>query len=539
MELLLHQILDRAVSTAPRRPALKCGAALLDYGALADSSARIAGGLLSLGVGRHDRVAVFLPNRPEAVEIALACSRAGAIFVPLNSRLKPRQVQHILRDSGARVIFTASATMEAAWEAAQRCESLRHFITVDALPSKRDDSTAHAHIHVSTVSRLHDSAPVENTPRCIDKDPAAILYTSGSTGLPKGVVLSHHNLVSGARCVTQYLRNDAEDRILAALPLSFDYGLNQVTSALYVGACAVLTNFSLPIPLLQEVVAERITGLAGVPTMWAHLAAAQWPAEAAQSLRYLTNSGGAFPLPTIAALRRQLPQTEIFCMYGLTEAFRSTYLDPAELQRRPGSIGKSIPNQEILVVRPDGSRCQPGEAGELVHRGSLVALGYWNDPERTALRFRPLPAFLGHASGTELAVWSGDLVKQDADGFLYFVGRNDQLIKTSGHRVSPTEIEQVVAEVRGVVETAVVGLPDEVLGQRIAVAVVAAADYRAALAENIRMHCRQQLPAYMVPGEIHLLDSIPRNPNGKPDRAELANLLPRTSPSGGHTSPPH
>lgn len=538
MEILLHQILDRAALAAPSRPALKWGAATLDYGALADSSSRIAGGLLSLGVDRHDRVAVFLPNRLETVEIAIACSRAGAIFVPINSRLKPRQVQHILRDSGARVLVAAGAAVETAWEAAQESEALRHFIIADDLPRRADDSTVHARIHVSTLSELRNSAPCDNPALCIDKDAAAVLYTSGSTGLPKGVVLSHHNLVSGARCVAEYLRNDADDRILAALPLSFDYGLNQVTSALHVGACAVLTNFSLPTPLLQEIVAERITGLAGVPTMWAHLAAVEWPAEAAQSLRYLTNSGGAFLQPTIAALRRQLPNTQVFCMYGLTEAFRSTYLDPAELERRPGSIGKAIPNQEILVVRPDGSRCPPGEIGELVHRGSLVALGYWNDPERTALRFRPPPAFVDRAPRTELAVWSGDLVKQDAAGFLYFVGRNDQLIKTSGHRVSPTEIEQVVAEVRGVAETAVIGLPDELLGQRIVIAVVAAPTDRAALVESIRKHCRQQLPAYMVPSEIHIVDAIPRNPNGKPDRTELANLLPTALESVAQTAPP-
>lgn len=533
METLLHHILDRRALVWPRRPALKAGAAMLDYGELADSSRRIAGSLLSLGVRRHDRVAVFLPNRIETVEIALACSRVGAMFVPINSRLKARQVQHILRDSGARVLVTGGAAGEVGWEAIQGSEALQHFIVADALPENADDRAANPRIHVSNLSELRTGAPCDNSERSIDKDAAAILYTSGSTGLPKGVVLSHHNVVSGARYVTSYLRNEADDRILAALPLSFDYGLNQVTSALYVGACAVLTNFSLPVPLLHEMVAEGITGLAGVPTMWAHLAAVEWPVEATQSLRYLTNSGGAFPLATIAALRKQLPKTQVFCMYGLTEAFRSTYLDPAELDRRPGSMGKAIPNQEILVVRPDGSRCQPGEAGELVHRGSLVALGYWNDPERTALRFRPPPAFIERAPRSELAVWSGDLVKQDADGFLYFVGRNDQLIKTSGHRVSPTEIEEVVAEVRGVVEVAALGLPDELLGQRIVVAVVALPTDVAALVESIRKHCRQRLPAYMVPAEIHILDAIPRNPNGKPDRNELANTLPKTPEPAG------
>jgi len=531
--MLLHQIMDRALRATPDRPALKCGPTQLSYASLAESSSRLASALLSIGVRRHDRVAVVLLNRIEAVEVALACSRVGAIFVPINARLKARQIEHILRDSGARVLFAGTASMEQAWEAAHDQKELQHFILVDDPPNATELYKSNGRLQVSALRELRSFAPLEHALPCIDRDPAAILYTSGSTGLPKGVVLSHHNLVSGAQCVTEYLRNHADDRILAALPLSFDYGLNQVTSALLVGACAVLTNFALPIPLLNEVAAEGITGLAGVPTMWAHLAAVEWPAEAVQSLRYLTNSGGPLLQPTIAALRRKLPRTEIFCMYGLTEAFRSTYLDPSELERRPGSIGKAIPNQEILIVRPDGSRCQPDEIGELVHRGSLVALGYWNDPERTAMRFRPLPACAELPATSELAVWSGDLARQDADGFLYFVGRNDQLIKTSGHRVSPTEVEQVIAEVPGVIETAVLGLPDEVLGQRIVAAVVAA-NADAGLIDSIRKHCRHELAPFMLPSEIHIVESIPRNANGKPDRNELAQLLTGQPPCDAH-----
>src|SRR5690606_1031648 len=301
---------------------------------------------------------------------------------------------------------------------------------------------------------------------------AALLYTSGSTGRPKGVVLSHRNLVSGAHIVSGYLQNTRSDRILAALPLSFDYGLSQVTTALAVGACAVLTTYVLPAALVQEVVRERITGLAGVPTMWMNLSALEWPPEATQRLRYITNSGGALAAAVIERLRRRLPNTKIFCMYGLTEAFRSTYLDPDELSQRMGSIGKAIPGQEIIVVRPDGSQCEPEEVGELVHRGSLVTLGYWNDPELTARRFRPLRRTPAQVPHVDIAVWSGDLVKTDAEGYLYFVGREDHMIKSSGYRISPSDIEEIVLEVPGVLEAAVVGVPDETLGQRIAVAVV-------------------------------------------------------------------
>lgn len=524
MTCLLHLLLDQSTLKFPARPALKQGGVSLDYDGLADSSRRIAAGLRSLGLLRHDRVAIFLPNRIEAVEIAMACSRIGAIFVPINSRLKPRQVRHILHDCGAKALFTVGALVDLAWEATRDSETLEHFIVIDgALPVFHGDCAER--IRIDALNTLRAFHPHSEPAPVIPKDPVTILYTSGSTGLPKGVVASHENLVSGANCVSQYLCNDAHDRILAALPLSFDYGLNQVTSALSVGACAILTSFSLPAPLITEVATERITGLAGVPTMWAHLAASEWPIEAANSLRYVTNSGGVLHLPTIVALRAQLPRTRIYSMYGLTEAFRSTYLDPTELERRPGSIGKAIPEQEILVVRRDGSRCEPGEVGELVHRGSLVTLGYWNDPANTAQRFRPPPSFIDGAPRTELAVWSGDLVTQDTEGFLYFVGRHDQLIKTSGHRVSPDEIEQVVAEVPGLLETAVLGLTDAVLGQRIVVAIVSAPTNRIELVERIRKHCRMHLPAYMVPTEIHIVDTIPRTPNGKPDRVALSKSL--------------
>jgi acyl-CoA synthetase (AMP-forming)/AMP-acid ligase II len=259
--------------------------------------------------------------------------------------------------------------------------------------------------------------------------------------------------------------------------------------------------------------------------MWAYLAAAEWPAKARDSLRYITNSGGALTPTLIRSLRSRLPATRVFCMYGLTEAFRSTYLDPEQIDQRQGSIGKAIPNQEILVLRPDGSRCDPGEVGELIHRGSLVAQGYWNNSEATAKRFRPVPDWLPTASAGELAVWSGDLARTDADGYLYFVTRADQLIKTSGYRVSPTEIEDIVSEVPGVIENAALGMPDELLGQKIVVAVAGSVTGAEDLIERIRRHCRLHLPPYMAPADIHVLEQLPRNANGKPDRGALAKWI--------------
>jgi acyl-CoA ligase (AMP-forming) (exosortase A-associated) len=361
---------------------------------------------------------------------------------------------------------------------------------------------------------------------------AAILYTSGSTGKPKGVVLSHRNLVAGAHCVADYLGNRADDRILAVLPFSFDYGLSQLTTAFVAGARTVLMDYLLPQDVVVTVARERITGLAAVPPMWVQLAALEWPAAAVDSLRYFTNSGGAMPRATLAALRRALPRTTPYLMYGLTEAFRSTYLPPEEIDRRPDSIGKAIPNAEIRVVREDGTPCAPGEPGELVHRGALVALGYWNDPVKTAERFRPVPGQNPGLPLPEVAVWSGDTVRMDDEGFLYFIGRKDDMIKTSGYRVSPTEVEEVLYGSGQLAEAAALGIPHPALGQAI-VAVVK--PLRDDFNENrLIAHCKQHLPNFMVPLQIITrLTDLPRNPNGKIDRKalveELRNLFPESA----------
>jgi acyl-CoA ligase (AMP-forming) (exosortase A-associated) len=349
---------------------------------------------------------------------------------------------------------------------------------------------------------------------------AAILYTSGSTGMPKGVVLSHRNLLAGAESVSQYLTNTAEDVILAALPLSFDAGFSQLTTGFTVGAHVVLMNYLLPRDVVRLCAKHGVTGLTCVPPLWIQLADCDWPADAAAGLRYFANTGGRLPRATLAKLRALLPNAAPFLMYGLTEAFRSTYLDPAEVDRRPDSIGKAIPNAEIVVVREDGSLCDPGEEGELVHRGALVSLGYWNDPERTAERFRPAPGREGGLCTTELAVWSGDVVVRDEEGFLYFVSRRDEMIKTSGYRVSPTEIEEAVYDTGLARDAVAIGVPDPRLGQQIVLVVGGEVD-SAALLDALR----RQLPLYMVPKEITVRPELPRSPNGKFDRALLRQEL--------------
>jgi acyl-CoA ligase (AMP-forming) (exosortase A-associated) len=364
---------------------------------------------------------------------------------------------------------------------------------------------------------------------------AAILYTSGSTGKPKGVVLSHRNMVAGAKSVASYLALAPSDRILSVLPLSFDYGFSQLSCAFHVGATVVLLNYLFPRDILKAVAQENITGLAAVPPLWMQLAQLSWPPDS--PLRYLTNSGGAMPGATLAALRRALPAAQVFLMYGLTEAFRSTYLPPEEVERRPDSIGRAIPNAEVMVVRPDGTRCAPDEPGELVHRGALVALGYWNDPAKTAERFKPAPGQDPALPLTELAVWSGDTVRMDAEGFLYFIGRSDDMIKVSGYRISPVEVEEVVYGTGLVAEAAAIGLPHRELGQAIAVCVVAA-DGAALRAEDLIAECRRRLPAYMVPAHVQVhAGALPRNPNGKIDRKSLQQSLSSLFPTSFESEP--
>jgi acyl-CoA ligase (AMP-forming) (exosortase A-associated) len=357
----------------------------------------------------------------------------------------------------------------------------------------------------------------------IDTDIVAILYTSGSTGRPKGVVLSHRNMVAGAQSVASYLRNHQDDVLLAALPLSFDAGFSQLTTAFSVGAKVVLLNYLLARDVLKALQRERVTGLTAVPPMYIQLAQLEWPSGLDEHLRYFANTGGRMPRQTLDTLRQRLPKSQPFLMYGLTEAFRSTYLPPSEVDRRPDSIGQAIPNAEILVLREDGTPCDVDEPGELVHRGPLVGQGYWGDAEKTAERYKPLPQRLSGLMLPELAVYSGDTVRRDAEGFLYFIGRRDEMIKTSGYRVSPTEVEEVVYATKQVGECAAFGQDDDKLGQSIVLVVTPLAAGQEVDVQALLTTLKQRLPAYMVPTHLSVKPlPLPRNPNGKIDRKQLA-----------------
>ncbi|ATE67176.1 acyl-CoA ligase (AMP-forming), exosortase A system-associated [Rhizorhabdus dicambivorans] len=489
--------LDHLALTGARdAPALADKAGVIDHGTLDRMVGALGAALLAQGLAPGDRVASWLSKQRLACLLPLAAARAGLVHVPVNPLLKHPQVAHILADSGAKLLIAGRG----------RANTLE--------PGDRPQGCALL-IDEEAGAALLDGDDVL-VPSVADPDElVAILYTSGSTGRPKGVMLSHANLWLGAVSVADYLGLEPDDRTLALLPLSFDYGQNQLLSTWAAGGCVHPLDYLTPRDVVRAVGKHGITTLAGVPPLWIQLAESDWPPESVAPLRRLTNTGGRMSVPLVRRLRALFPQARLFSMYGLTEAFRSTYLDPGLIDAHPDSIGGAIPFAEILVVRPDGSIAADGEPGELVHAGPLVAQGYWDDAERTAQRFRPAPAASAYG-GT--AVWSGDTVVRDAEGLLRFVGRDDEMIKSSGNRISPTEIEEAAVASGAAAEAVALGLPDERLGQAILL-------YARPLGDGAKTRLidwfKRNLPGFMQPARVVWRDELPRNANGKLDRAAL------------------
>ena len=521
--MLLSDLVAIAAQRAPAAPALAAGERLLCYDELQSSLQSCAAGLLGLGLQRGQRVGIWLEKRIETVLASFGAAAAGGVMVPINPMLKPEQVLYVASDCNVHVLVTSPDRLALLAPLLHDAPDLRH-VVLTALPAQPIALPAFVAQHV--WADLLQAPPAAGH-RVIDTDTTAILYTSGSTGRPKGVVLSHRNMVAGAKSVASYLGNHAGDTLLAALPLSFDAGFSQLTTAFHAGARVVLLNYLMPRDVLRAMVKERVTGLTAVPPLYIQLTQLDWPAEIDQHLRYFANTGGRMPRETLNALRARAPSAQPFLMYGLTEAFRSTYLPPDAVDRRPDSIGKAIPNAEILVLRDDGSECAPDEPGELVHRGALVGQGYWNDAEKTAERYKLLPAGVGgRMAGLQLpeyAVFSGDTVRRDAEGFLYFIGRRDEMMKTSGYRVSPTEVEEVLYATRLLGECAAFGIDHATLGQAIQVIATPPAGSDTVDVPALLADCKLHMPAYMVPHGVQVVPGpLPRNPNGKIDRKLLA-----------------
>jgi acyl-CoA ligase (AMP-forming) (exosortase A-associated) len=476
----------------PDAPALFDRDRQLSHRALDHAVSAVAAALRQR-IAPGDRVALFLPKSLEAVVALFAVVRAGGIVVPVNPLLKGPQVAHILADSESSLLLTHRP---------------RRALLGPDLP-----------LPVLTIEDDWDA--LQAAPAAAFEAPggdslAALLYTSGSTGMPKGVMVTHTNLLAGAASVASYLGTTAEDRVLAVLPLSFDFGLSQLTTAFLAGASVILLDYLAPRDVPAAVARFGATQLAAVPPLWTQLAQLEWPQPC--SLVTLSVSGGRMPLPTVRALRQLFPEARLHLMYGLTEAFRSTTLPPELVDDRPDSIGRAIPGAEVMVVGADGQETAPGEPGELVHAGPLVTKGYWRDPVRTAERFRAAPPW-SRLGGT--AVWSGDTVVRDADGLLTFVGRDDEMIKTMGNRVSPTEVEEAAMASGLVVSAVAMGFPDLSAGSLIRLLVVPPADPVEDLEGRLRSHFRKTTPPFMVPADIQKLAEMPLGPNGKIDRARL------------------
>ena len=480
----------------PAAPALDGRSGRYSYAELEQTLGRLAGWLAGFRLEPGARVASWMAKGPVAALMPLAAPRAGLVHVPVNPLLKHGQVAHILADSGAAMLIGTGA----------RIESLQPGDAPAGCQVHREDDAACA------MSGGDGIGPSQADPQAL----AAILYTSGSTGRPKGVMLTHANLWLGAVAVANYLRLSSDDRTACVLPFSFDYGQNQLFSTWYAGGCVYPLDYLTPRDVVKLVDRRDITTLAGVPPLWVQLTELDWPADVAGKLQRLTNSGGALTRPLVARLRALFPQADLYPMYGLTEAFRSTYLPPALVDSHPDSMGRAIPFAEILVVRADGSITDDEEPGELVHCGPLVAQGYWQDAPRTAERFRPAPSASRYGG---MAVWSGDTVRRDGQGLLYFVGRDDAMIKSAGNRISPTEIEEAAVAVPGVAEAVALGMADDRLGQAVRLLLRGQGDD---VPGAVAAHLKSELPNFMQPRDIVMLDQFPRNPNGKIDRVALA-----------------
>ena len=517
MDFLLHHMLRNSALRFPGKEALVHGEQRLNYGEVSTRVAGLSSGLRSAGVRRGERVGIYLEAGIAQVLAIFGVSQAGGVFVPINGVLFPDQVAHIARDCGISALITSAAKLASLLPLLARLPSLRFLVVV----SDGTEVQAHLPVHdFDALTAAETDAVGEDWG--IEKDLAAILYTSGSTGKPKGVMLSHANIMAGATIVSTYLDLTASDRILAVLPFSFDAGLNQLTTAFQQGCALILINFTFARQIVDILVREQITGLAGVPTVWSLLVQpnSMLQKNPPRALRYITNTGGAMPQSVLKLLRAALPQTRIFLMYGLTEAFRSTYLPPEELDRRPTSIGKAIPDTEILVLNEEGRMCQPGEVGELVHRGPTVSMGYWGNAEATSYVLRPNPLLPPEIGDMERVCYSGDLVKMDDDGFLYYVGRRDTMIKSSGFRISPTEVEEVVFQSGKARHAAAIGVPDELVGQAVKVFVVLQ-DGESWDKDALIDFCSERMPRYMIPKYIEVMDELPKTNSGKVDYPSL------------------
>lgn len=511
--MLLNEFLERSAHTFPDKPALITQEDKLTYKNIDILANRFANALVLSGLREQSRVAVYLENSTESVISIFGILKAGGVFVIINPQIKAPKVEYILNDCQVTGLVTNEKHLKDIHKILPDCPDLENIFisdTTDMEYSGMSDIYPPEKIH--SYHEIIQEYPVSKPDvRCIDVDLASLIYTSGSTGSPKGVMLTHHNMVSAANSIIEYLNNTDNDIILNCLPLSFDYGLYQILMAFRFGGSVVLEkSFLYPYRIIELLQKEKITGFPIVPAIAAILLQLQNIDEYSfGDLRYITNTGQALPTDHIKKMRKLFPQTEIFSMYGLTECKRVSYLPPEELDKRPTSVGKAMPNTEVYLVDKKGRKItEPGVIGELVVRGSNVMKGYWNLPEETEKRLRP-----GDYQG-EKVLYTGDLFKRDEEGFLYFISRTDDIIKSGGQMVSPREVEDVIYQLNEVVESAVVSVPDDILGLSIKV-LVSLKEGSRLTEKDIIAHCAERLEPHMLPKYVEICSELPKTTSGK------------------------
>jgi amino acid adenylation domain-containing protein len=513
--MLVNEFLEESARRFPQKEALICSEGRFTYGELEKLAREFSQGLLKEGISKQDRVVIHLENSVETVVSIFGTLKAGGIFVVINAQVKPQKLEYILNDSGARILVTDAIRHRAAGKILENCPAVKTVVVtgVDriAKPAK-DGGMPRA---VPFCDFLHDSIPGETRPGTIDLDLAAIIYTSGSTGFPKGVMSTHLNVVTASKSIIQYLQNRSDDIILNALPLSFDYGLYQILMAFRFGGTVILEKaFIYPHHILNTLVTEKVTGFPIVPTIAAILLKLKGLEKYDFSaLRYITNTAQALPEAVVRGMLQAFPGIRIYSMYGLTECKRVSYLPPEKLAVKPSSVGQAMPNVEVFLVDEKDRRLQePGMVGELVVRGANVMAGYWNKSEETARVFRQ------HAAYNERRLYTGDLFRMDNEGDLYFIGRKDDIIKTAGERVSPREIENVLYEMEGVTQAAVIAVDDEILGSAIKAYLTV---HRPLTEKEVLLFCSKRLEKFMIPKYVEFLKELPKSPHGKIDKKKL------------------
>jgi amino acid adenylation domain-containing protein len=504
MSGLVHHFLEQSADQYGAKTALVCGAQRLTYLQVELQANQAANALRAHGIQRGDRVALFMPNSAELVCVLFAVLKAGAVFVLINPTTKTDKLAYILNNCQARALISGAAQSAAANAMRSLVPSLNLSVTTGP-----GSETLLAY-----TDFLAEGAPARPQVNLIDLDLACLIYTSGSTGEPKGVMSDHSNVVFAANSIRSYIGNTPDDIILDVLPLSFDYGLYQVFMAFASGASLVLEKgFTFPAAVLETIEREKVTGFPGVPTIFSLLVSMELSRYNLSSLRYMTNTAAALPPAHILAIRKTFPSVTLFSMYGLTETKRTLYLPPAQLDIRPDSVGIAIPGTEVWIENEAGERLAPGETGELVVRGRHVMRGYWADAEKTAQRYRP-----GPIPGERLC-YTGDLFRMDAEGYFYFVGRKDDIIKSRGEKISPKEVENVLYRLEGVREAAVVGIPDEVLGQAVKIFIVPVNG--ALTVTAVLRFCKANLEDYMQPKAVELVAELPKTNTGKIKKTDL------------------